>query len=64
MWFSLVVCDDLKKLVLTLENRVGSLEKGGKSYAPAPAAADDDDDDVDLFGSDEDEEEDEEKVSE
>ena len=63
MWFSLVVCDDLKKLVLTLENRVGSLEKGGKSSAPAPAAADDDDDDdVDLFGSDSDEEEDAEKV--
>jgi len=56
------VTDDLKGLILKLENRVAVLE-GGKA-APAPAAApakEEDDDDVDLFGSD-DEEEDAEKA--
>jgi len=56
------VTDDLKNLVLKLENRVSQLEKGstGSKPAAAPAAKpapakveeDDDDDDVDLFGSD------------
>jgi len=57
------VIDDLRKMVVDLQTRVNSLEKGGGSKpapAAAPAAADDDDDDVDLFGSD-DEEEDAEK---
>ena len=49
------VTDDLRALVIKLEGRVASLEKGGSAggapkAAPAPAAADDDDDDVDLFG--------------
>jgi len=62
------VTDDLKGLILKLENRVATLE-GGKSAAPAAAPApkkaepeeEEDDDDVDLFGSD-DEEEDAEKA--
>lgn len=54
------VTDDLKALVLKLEGRVASLEKGGKA-APAPAAAADDDDDVDLFGSSDEEETEEKK---
>ena len=73
---SSAVTDDLKNLVIKLENRVNQLEK---SCSPAPAAAaapkpaapvaaaakkaDNDDDDVDLFGSDsDDEEQDAEKV--
>jgi len=62
------VTDDLKGLILKLENRVATLE-GGKSAAPAAAPPpkkaepeeEEDDDDVDLFGSD-DEEEDAEKA--
>merc|ERR1711994_759855 len=55
------VTDDLRALVMKLEGRVASLEKGGSAggapkAAPAPAAADDDDDDVDLFGSSDEEE--------
>ncbi|XP_041975659.1 probable elongation factor 1-delta [Aricia agestis] len=57
--------DDLRKLVISLQARVESLESpsGAKAEAPKPAAAPkkaqepEDDDDVDLFGSDEDEEE-------
>jgi len=56
------VTDDLKNLILKLENRVSSLEGGKPAAAAAPAKAEEeDDDDVDLFGSD-DEEEDEEKA--
>jgi len=63
------VTNDLKAMVLKLENRVASLEKAKPAGAavPAPAkaapapAADDDDDDVDLFGSDSESEDDEEK---
>jgi len=63
------VTDDLKNLVLKLEGRVASLEKGGasgapaKAPAPAAAAADDeeDDDEVDLFGSSDEEESEEKK---
>merc|ERR1719412_2546368 len=59
------VTDDLKALVLKLEGRVASLEKGGKAAAPAAAAPaaddDDDDDDVDLFGSSDEEESEEKK---
>jgi len=59
------VTDDLKNLVLKLEGRVASLEKGGApaKAAPAPAAAADDeeDDDVDLFGSSDEEESEEKK---
>jgi len=55
------VTDDLKNLVIKLENRVSQLEKGGKAPAPAKAPAkveeDEDDDDVDLFGSDSEDEE-------
>merc|ERR1712107_787849 len=57
------VTEDLKGLILKLENRVSTLEGGKPAPAPAKqaaAAADDDDDDVDLFGSD-DEEDDAEK---
>ena len=66
--FSVLVTEDLRNLVLTLEKRVASLEgkSGGApaaAAAPAPKAApakpaadDDDDDDVDLFGSDDEEE--------
>jgi len=57
------VTEDLKGLILKLENRVSSLEGGKPAPAPAQqaaAAADDEDDDVDLFGSD-DEEDDAEK---
>ena len=32
------VTDDLKSMVLKLENRVAALEKGGAKAAPAPAA--------------------------
>merc|ERR1712241_1659201 len=57
------VTDDLKGLILKLENRVATLE-GGKSAAPAAAPVpkkaepeeEEDDDDVDLFGSDDEEE--------
>lgn len=60
------VTEDLKKMVVTLENRVKTLEGtcGTKGSAPAkaPAKAEEEDDDVDLFGSDEEEEEDAEKV--
>ncbi len=58
------VTDDLKKLVLKLEERVGQLEKhGGGGGGSAPAKKEEEDDDeVDLFGSDSDEEEDAEKV--
>jgi len=60
------VTDDLKNLVLKLEGRVASLEKGGApaKAAPAPAAAaadDEEDDDVDLFGSSDEEESEEKK---
>merc|ERR1711988_973375 len=56
------VTDDLKSMVLKLENRVAALEKGGAKAAPAPAKKEEsEDDDVDLFGSDDDEEEDAEK---
>merc|ERR1712029_6413 len=61
------VTDDLKNLVLKLEGRVASLEKGGEpaKAAPAPAAAaaadDEEDDDVDLFGSSDEEESEEKK---
>merc|ERR1712168_1396632 len=62
------VTDDLKNLVIKLEARVVSLEKGGVKAAPAaaPAAADDDDDDeVDLFGeSDEEESEEKKRIAE
>jgi len=55
------VTDDLKNLVIKLENRVSQLEKGGKAPVPAKAPAkveeDEDDDDVDLFGSDSEDEE-------
>ena len=60
------VTNDLKNLVIKLENRVSQLEKGGAKPAPAvaavpakPAAAptDDGEDDVDLFGSDSEDEE-------
>jgi len=57
------VTDDLRSLVIKLEGRVASLEKGGGAppkAAPAPAA-DDDDDDVDLFGSSDEEESEEKK---
>merc|ERR1712083_524901 len=56
------VTDDLKNLVLKLENRVSQLEKGSTGTKPAAAPAakpapakveeEDDDEDVDLFGSD------------
>jgi elongation factor 1-delta len=62
------VTGDLKAMVLKLENRVSSLEKGAPAAAPAPAkaapapaAADDEDSDCDLFGSDSESEDDEEK---
>jgi len=60
------VTDDLKNLVLKLEGRVASLEKGGApaKAAPAPAAAaadEEEDDDVDLFGSSDEEESEEKK---
>jgi len=62
------VTDDLKNLVIKLEARVVSLEKGGVKAAPAaaPAAADDDDDEeVDLFGeSDEEESEEKKRITE
>ena len=58
------VTDDLKNLVIKLENRVSSLEKGtpvstptAAKPAPAKVEEDEDDDDVDLFGSDESEDE-------
>ena len=59
-----LVTDDLKNLVLKLENRVSQLEKGSTGSAPAaakPAPAKveeaDDDDDVDLFGDSDSEDE-------
>jgi len=66
------VTGDLKAMVLKLENRVSTLEKGAPAAAPAaapapakaapaPAAADDEDSDCDLFGSDSESEDDEEK---
>merc|ERR1712141_785139 len=53
------VTDDLKNLVIKLENRVSQLEKGKGGTAPAPAKVEEeeDDDDVDLFGSDSEDEE-------
>lgn len=61
------VTDDLKNLVLKLENRVSQLEKGSTSNKPAAAPAakpapakaeeEDDDDDVDLFDSESEDEE-------
>merc|ERR1712011_39209 len=45
------VTDDLKAMVLKLENRVAALEKGGAKAAPAPAKKEEsEDEDVDLFG--------------
>ena len=64
--FRFSVTDDLKNLVIKLENRVSQLEKGKGGSAPAPAKVEEeeDDDDVDLFGSDsEDEEAKAEKVN-
>jgi len=60
------VTDDLRALVIKLEGRVASLEKGGSGSAggapkAAPVPADDDDDDVDLFGSSDEEESEEKK---
>merc|ERR1712004_548886 len=57
------VTDDLKSMVLKLENRVAALEKGGAKAAPAPAAKEEEeeDEDVDLFGSESEEEDDAEK---
>lgn len=58
------VTDDLKNLVLKLENRVSQLEKGSTGSTPAaakPAPAkveEEDDDDVDLFGDSDSEDED------
>ena len=54
------VTDDLKSMVLKLENRVAALEKGGAKAAPAPAAKEEEeeDEDVDLFGSESEEEDD------
>ncbi|XP_078664394.1 elongation factor 1-delta-like isoform X2 [Branchiostoma floridae x Branchiostoma belcheri] len=56
------ITDDLKALVLKLESRVVSLERGGAAPTNSPAKPvqkeeededdDDDDDDIDLFGSD------------
>ena len=64
--FCVTVTDDLKAMVLKLENRVAALEKGGKAApaaaAPAKAPAkEEDDDDMDLFGSDSESEDDAEK---
>ena len=59
-----LVTDDLKNLVLKLENRVSQLEKGSTGSTPAaakPAPAkveEEDDDDVDLFGDSDSEDED------
>merc|ERR1712212_206338 len=64
------VTADLKAMVLKLENRVSTLERGAPAAAPAaapapakaapaPAAADDEDSDCDLFGSDSESEDDE-----
>ncbi|XP_071113205.1 elongation factor 1-delta-like isoform X4 [Haliotis cracherodii] len=60
------VTDELRAMVLKLENRVSALERGSgvpAASASAPAAAtpskpadDDDDDDDDMFGSDDEEE--------
>merc|ERR1712062_527434 len=56
------VTDDLKSMVLKLENRVAALEKGGAKAVPAPAKKEEsEDEDVDLFGSESEEEEDAEK---
>jgi len=57
------VTDDLRSLVIKLEGRVASLEKGGGAppKAASAPAADDDDDDVDLFGSSDEEESEEKK---
>merc|ERR1712062_854583 len=56
------VTDDLKSMVLKLENRVAALEKEGAKAAPAPAKKEEsEDEDVDLFGSESEEEEDAEK---
>ena len=71
IYFTISVTDDLKNLVVKLENRVSQLEKGsGNSQSvpaakPAPAAkpvpakaADvEEEDDVDLFGSESEDEE-------
>jgi len=58
------VTDDLRSLVLKLENRVAALEKPKANAAPAPVKKEEkeeEDDDVDLFGSDSDSEDDAEK---
>lgn len=58
------VTDDLKNLVLKLENRVSQLEKGSTGSTPAAAkpspakVEEEDDDDVDLFGDSDSEDED------
>ena len=46
------VTDDIRKLVIQLETRVSSLEKGGNAGAQAATQKEEEDEDVDLFGSD------------
>jgi elongation factor 1-delta len=55
------VTDDLRSLVIKLENRVASLEKGGPESKKSETKEEEEDDDVDLFGSDSESEDDEEK---
>merc|ERR1712004_170080 len=55
------VTDDLKSMVLKLENRVAALEKGGAKASPAAKEEEEEDEDVDLFGSESEEEDDAEK---
>ena len=71
IYFVFLVTDDLRNLVVKLENRVSQLEKSSSGSKPASKPApvkvveeDEDDDDVDLFGSEsEDEETKAEKVT-
>jgi elongation factor 1-delta len=56
-----LVTDDLRSLVIKLENRVASLEKGGPESKKSETKEEEEDDDVDLFGSDSESEDDEEK---
>ncbi|ESP03397.1 hypothetical protein LOTGIDRAFT_205046 [Lottia gigantea] len=46
------VTNDLRNLVIKLENRIVALEGGKPTSQSKPAPADDDDDDFDLFGGD------------